>query len=112
AHGSSFKLKVATSEVAKPYEVVYLRDGKRQTTSIVPAPAEKVVFDIEREGRSADKPAAAEPAKTTINAFGLEVQSLTPELAKPLGLPTDLKGLVVSSVKDDSPAEAAGIREG
>ena len=28
---SSFMLKVATSEVAKPYEIVYLRDGKEQT---------------------------------------------------------------------------------
>ena len=37
---------------------------------------------------------------------------MTAELAKPLGLPADLKGLVVSSVKDGSPAEAAGIEEG
>jgi serine protease Do len=109
---SSFRLKVATSEVAKPYDLVFLRDGKQKTASIVPAPAEKVVFDIERESRSIEKPSSAEPAKTTINAFGLEVQPLTADLAKPLGLPADLKGVVVSSVKDGSPAEAAGIQEG
>ena len=34
---SSFRLKVATSEVAKPYELVYFRDGKERTTTIVPA---------------------------------------------------------------------------
>ncbi len=28
---------------------IYLREGKERTTSIVPAPAEKVVFDVERE---------------------------------------------------------------
>ncbi len=51
-------------------------------------------------------------AKTAISDFGLEVQPLTAELAKPLGLPADLKGLLVSSVKEGSPAEAAGIEEG
>ena len=36
------------------------------------------------QGQSAEK---AEPEKTAINAFGLEVQPLTAELAKPLGPP-------------------------
>ena len=52
---SSFRLKVATSEVSKPYELVFLRDGKERTTSIVPAPSEKVVFDSEREATEADR---------------------------------------------------------
>ena len=46
---SSFRLKVATSEVAKSYDIVYLRDGKEHTAKIVPAPSDKVVFDVERE---------------------------------------------------------------
>ena len=109
----SFRLKVATSEVSKPSELVYLRDGKERTTSIVPAPAENVVFDMERDGQSgSQRSRAVEPEKTAINGFGLEVQPMTAELAKPLGLPTDLKGLVVSSVKDGSSAEAAGIEQG
>jgi serine protease Do len=103
----AFKLKVATSEVAKPYEVVFIRDGKQHTVTVVPAPSEKVIHPSER--------AALEPnesAKTTISDFGLDVQPLTAELAKPLGLPEDLKGLVVSSVKEGSPADAEGIKEG
>jgi serine protease Do len=110
--GSSFRLKVATSEVAKPYELVYIRDGEKKTTSIVPAPAENVVFDSEGKAKSEEKQKPAEPAKTSINAFGLAVQPLTPELAKPLGLPAGIKGLIVSSVKEGSPAESAGIQEG
>jgi serine protease Do len=110
--GSSFRLKVATSEVSKSYELVYLRDGEKKTTSITPAPAEKVVFDSEGKAKPEEKEKPAEPAKTSINAFGLEVQPLTPELAKPLGLPANTKGLIVSSVKEGSPAEAAGIQEG
>jgi serine protease Do len=109
----SFRLKVATSEVSKPSELVYLRDGKERTISIVPAPAENIVFDMEKDGQpGSQRPKASEPEKTAINGFGLEVQPLTADLAKPLGLPTDLKGLVVSSVKDGSPAEAAGIEQG
>jgi serine protease Do len=109
---SSFKLRVATSEVSRTYDLGYVRDGKPGTTSIVPAPADMVVFDIERKDGTRDRSERAEPAKTSINAFGLEVQPLTAEIARPLGLPADLKGLVVSSVKEGSPAAEAGIQEG
>jgi serine protease Do len=110
---SSFRLKVATSEVSKPSELVFVRDGKERTTSIVPAPSENVVFEMEKDGGSGSvQPKASEPEKTAISGFGLEVQPLTAELAKPLGLPADLKGLVVSSVKDGSPADTAGIEKG
>jgi serine protease Do len=109
---SSFRLKVATSEVAKPYEVVYLRDGNKKTTSIIPAPAEKIVFDRESKPKEEESEKSSESAKTAINAFGLEVQPLTTDLAKSLGLPANLKGVVVTSVKQDSPAESQGIQEG
>jgi serine protease Do len=108
---STFRLKVATSEVARPYDLGYLRKGKQRTTTIVPAPAEKVRFAIEEEDESRDRSEKAEPAKTAINAFGLEVQPLTAELAKSLGV-SDTKGVVVSSVKEGSPAAEAGIQEG
>jgi len=107
---AAFALKVVTSEVAKPYELVFIRDGKQQTVTVVPAPSEKVIHPSER-ATATDEP--SEAAKTTaITDFGLDVQPLTPELAKPLGLPEDLKGLVVSSVKEGSAAEAEGIKEG
>jgi serine protease Do len=109
----SFRLKVATSAVAKPADLVFIRDGKERTTSIVPAPFESVVFDMEKDrtpGSAGE--AVREPEKTSISGFGLEVQPLTAELAKPLGLPSDTKGLIVSSVKDGSPAEVAGIEQG
>jgi serine protease Do len=109
----TFRLKVATSGVSKAAEMVYIRDGKERTTSIVPAPAENVVFPIERDALARSRESSpVEGAKTVTTAFGLVVQPLTEELAKPLGLPADTKGLLVSSVKDGSPADAAGIEEG
>jgi len=107
---AALKGKVVTSEVSKPCEVVFIRDGKEQKATIVPAPFEKVLHPSERA--SAESHESYEPAKTAIEDFGLEVQALTPELAKPFGLSKDLKGLVVSSVKEGSSAEAEGIKEG
>ena len=107
---SSFKLKVATSEVAKSYEIVYLRDGKEHTTKIVPAPSDKVVFDQERESPKATE--GSSDNKAVIANFGLEVEPLTSELAKPLGVPASTKGLLVTSVKEGSSASEKGIEEG
>jgi serine protease Do len=109
----SFRLKVATSEVAKPLDLHFIRDGRERTVSIAPAPAESVKFAMEEEN-AVEKPQETpkQPAQAAIGDFGLEVQSLTPSLAKSLGVAADLKGLVVSEVKDGSPAEAAGIQEG
>jgi serine protease Do len=70
-----------------------------------------VVFGREKESSNV-RESKPEPAKTAIDDFGLEVQPLTPELAKPLGMQADLEGLLVSSVKEGSPADAAGIRAG
>jgi len=107
----SFRLKVSSSEIAKPFEIVYYRDGQRRTASIVPAPIESLA-SARAQRPSQAQPKGEEPSKTSINAFGLEVQALTPALAKSLGLSADVKGLLVSSVKEGSPAEAADIHEG
>jgi len=107
----SFRLRVSSSEISKPFEIVYYRDGQRRTASIVPAPIESLASArAPRPSQSESK--ADEPAKTSINDFGLEVQALTPALGKSLGLAADVKGLLVSSVKEGSPADASGIAEG
>jgi serine protease Do len=109
---SSFRLKVAMSEPLKSYELGYIHKGQARTTQITPAPADKVRFAIDDSDESKGETEKAEPAKTSIAAFGLDVQPLTAELAKPLGLPTSTKGVVVSSVKEDSSAAEAGLKEG
>ena len=98
----TFRLKVASSPVGKSYEIDYFREGKRQSTTITPAPAENVVFDLERETGQERESKSAEPAKTAINDFGFDVQPLTAELAKSLDLPAGIKGLLVSEVKEGS----------
>ena len=45
----AFRLKVAASPIGKSFDIDYYRDGRKHTASILPAPAENVVFDLERE---------------------------------------------------------------
>jgi len=108
----AFRLKVSSSPVGKSFDVEYYREGKRQTATIPPAPAENVVFEQEKEAGPQQESKAAEPATTAINDFGLELQPLTSELAKQLDLPAGTKGVLVSSVKEGSSADAEGIKEG
>jgi len=108
----AFRLDVSTREVGKPFEIEYYRGGQPHTTTITPAPYEEVVFDLERQGRAGAGGGESEPASTAVSDFGLEVQPLTPELIKSLGLNEDIKGLVVSDVKANSPAEAQGVQPG
>lgn len=107
---ATFKLTVSASEIGKPYHLKYFRDGKEHTTDVTLSAAETVVFDAEDEAANAPSPART-PEKESVKDFGLEVQPLTPELAKGLGM-SDTKGLLVSSVKEGSPAEAAGLHSG
>jgi len=88
----SFRLKVSSSPVGKSFDIEYYREGKKQTATITPAPAENVVFEQEKEvgqGQGQEKAKPAEPVKTAISDFGLEVQPLTSELSKQLDLPAD-----------------------
>jgi serine protease Do len=111
ANASTFRLKVATSEVSKPYEIKFIREGKERSASVVPAAFENVHFDQDQDQELAGQN-PVEPDKTTISDFGLEVQPLTPDLAKQLGMSAKQQGLLVTSVKSGSPASEEGIQEG
>jgi serine protease Do len=45
-------------------------------------------------------------------SLGLSLQTLTPELAKSLGLPPEARGVAIADVTQDSPAERAGLQSG
>lgn len=110
----AFRLTVASSEAGHSCSLTYFREGKERTTTIVPAPYDQVKFaqELEKPKATEDDAKKAETPKVVLNDFGLEVQALTPELAAQFGHPNDAKGLLVSDVKDGSPAEAAGIEAG
>ena len=53
---AAFRLKVATSEVSKPYDLVFLRDGKEHTTKIVPAAYDKLDLEQGKSDRAGIRP--------------------------------------------------------
>jgi len=112
----------------KPGDVVVRLDGKPIETSAdlsrrvaVLAPGATVQLDVIREG-------SAKSVRATLGAFpdekegaqgeeagakgavGVRIQTLTPDLAGTLGIPTDTKGVVVAEVVAGSPAEEAGLQ--
>ena len=108
----SFRNFVATSEVGKVHTLTILREGQTKTIEVTLAPAEKVLARADRSEEKKAEPKKAEPAKVDLGDFGIEVQELTPELGKPFGFDKDAKGLLISKVKEGSPAAANGLTEG
>jgi len=115
----TFRMTVAFTESGRQTELAYFRDGTEHKTTIVPAPTDQVRFarEMNRGGEDGDDddqaPAAkADIPKLELRGFGLEVQDLTPELVAQFGHAKDAKGLLVSNVKEGSPADAAGLEAG
>ncbi len=113
---AAFRNYVATSDVDKPHTLTYVRDGQIKTAQITLGSAETVLAKAEERFGPKAKPEPKKPeevtAKVDLGDFGIEVQELTPELGKTFGYRSELKGLLISKVKADSPAEAAGLKAG
>ena len=107
----TFRMTVATSDVGKPLDLAYIREGKEATLRVVPARAE----DVKVATESSEQPRPrlrSEAPRADLNEFGLSVQELTPALASQFGYGKDAQGLVVSSVEENGPAADAGLEVG
>jgi serine protease Do len=89
---------VAGTAVGKEVVVKVIRDGAE-------LPLRVKVGELKDEQVATVAPSSAKAR------LGIEVQQLTPELARRFGLKDD-KGVVITSVEPDSPAEDAGLRPG
>ena len=109
----SFRNMVSTSEIGKEFSLNYLREGQEKVAKVTLVPFESRMV---RNGRNRPEPneeeVKPEPAKPEVDGFGLGVQELTPELGRQFGFAADAKGVVISNVKDGSPAEASGLEPG
>ncbi len=109
----AFRNMVSTSEIGKEFTLNFLRDGKEKSVQVVLAPADVVTAKMDRGDRSKrTEPREAEVEKFELTDFGLDVQELTPDLAKQLGFSATAKGIVISDVKAGSPADANGLEAG
>jgi serine protease Do len=90
-------------------DLVLLRSGHRKTLAVTVAPRP----DEDRLARGTESDEDQEggrPARKD-EKLGLRVAPLTPELARELRVP-DERGVVVTGVTEDGPADRAGVRRG
>lgn len=104
--GNDLRNTVAGLMPGRAVEVELYRDGKKQTVKITlgEQPA-----DMARAAGGAEGPA---PKTTTLQRYGLEVQTLTDELAEKAGFKKGEKGVLVTNVSPDSDAAEQGLTEG
>jgi serine protease Do len=98
---------VGRSEVGSKQPVVVLRDGKRQTLYVTVK--EQPEGYGERAEQRFEEAAPSESGK--FDHFGLQVEPLTADVAKELGLKS-AEGVVITAVEEDSPAAHAGLEAG
>jgi serine protease Do len=83
---------------------------------------EKVTVTLQRQGKTqevpvtvgelpSEKSAAVEPGAASQGQWGLQLQDVTPQMARQLGLSTEA-GVLVVGVQPGSPAENAGLQRG
>jgi serine protease Do len=106
----SFRNIVSSSEIGKEFSLTYLRDGQEKVAKVVLVPFQGPVLS-QKDSEVEEEPVKAAP-KTEVTDFGLEVQELTADLAKQFGFDASEKGLLISDVKDGSPAEANELKAG
>jgi serine protease Do len=97
-------LLVANTEVGRAVDLGVIRDGALQVLRVAVGTAPDT-----REARAT--PGAPPAEGRTTERLGLELQELTPEIARRLGV-KDERGVVVTEVRPDSPAAQAGLAAG
>jgi serine protease Do len=95
----SLPAMVAATPIGKKVDVIVLRNGHEKTLEVT-------IGRLADEGGSVV--ASNNPAE---DKLGMTVQSLTPDIAKQLGVKND-KGVVITDVQQGSPAAEAGLRQG
>jgi serine protease Do len=90
---------VAQTAIGKSVPIEVIRGGKH-------LPLSTTVGELKEQ-----QVASAEGAGAPGSNWGLTVQDLTPEIAQQLGI-ENAKGVLVSGVKPDSPAQEAGLQRG
>lgn len=91
--------------VGKAYPLEIIRDGKRMTLNVT---IDALPKDLEAS-LSSDK--ADDPASSKFDKLGLELKTLTKELAKQFGFKTTT-GVVVTGIQEGSSADRSDIKVG
>jgi serine protease Do len=92
---------VAATVPGTKIKIEVLRDGKEKTLTAT----------IGTQTATTEAAAPSEEGASLLSKLGMTVQTLTPELAKQLGVEVE-KGAVITDVTEGSPASLAGLQKG
>ena len=99
---SRFRTLIAGLNPASQVTIEIIRDGKPETL--------KVTLGEQPAAMAGPGGSEGGPSEGTLR--GMAVQDLTPSIRSQLGLPTDVRGVVISDLDPDSPAAQAGLQPG
>jgi serine protease Do len=94
--------KIADIEPGTTLSLKVLRNGAEKSLSVKVA-----ARPVESAAKSAPAPDAGTSGK-----LGVSIQDLNPQIARQLGIPASVTGVVVTQVQPDSPAAEAGLKRG
>jgi serine protease Do len=105
---------VANASVGTRIPLEVIRNGRRQTinVTVTQRPTEEEL--AKQLGVEDNEQLAPENAPTTpgTTALGLQLQTLSPQIARALNLPTGARGVVIASVDPSSDAADKGLQRG
>ncbi len=105
-NGDALVADIASRKPGSKASIGYLRGGKQETASVTIGNRNKLWgSQLGLEGEEGNDDNTPQPSK-----LGLTVQNVSNEMAQRLGIPA--KGVIVTDVKDGSPAEDWGINRG
>jgi serine protease Do len=87
--------------------VTIFRDNKRQTLSITP---DELDLEAEANGGRSPRPNGPDREAPTATDFGMQLEPITPEVARQLDLPRGRGGAIITDVDRGSIAANAGIQ--
>ena len=87
--------------------VTIYRQNKRQTLSITP---DELDLEAEANGGRTPRPDGADRGAPTATDFGMQLEAITPEVARQLDLPRGRGGAIVADVDRGSVAANAGVQ--
>ncbi len=108
---TSFRLRVADTPVDKRVPVAILRDGKKMELQVTLANRDVMLAQATGPARSEPgRASGGDSGAATQGSLGVTVRAMDERETEALG--PRYKGVVVTAVEDDSPADEAGIEEG
>ncbi len=111
-HGSrDLQGVVERLKAGSTYPMQIIRDGKEMTVKVtLKEMPHDYALASHRLGPGKANPEA--PKTDSFSDLGIEIEATRPDALQKLGLPADTTGVLIASVKEDSPAANIGLREG